>query len=49
MSTMGTTDRRWPIGLLIAFTVMVAVNGLFVWVALSGRDPVVESYVTEPR
>ena len=46
---MSATDRRWPIGLLIAFTVMILVNGLFVWVALDGRDPVVQSYVTEPR
>jgi len=46
---MSTTDRRWPIGLLIAFAVMILVNGLFVWAALSGRDPVVDSYVTEPR
>jgi len=49
MSTMSTTDRRWPIGLLIAFVVMALVNGAFVWVALSGRDPVAESYLTEPR
>lgn len=42
-------ERRWPLGLVIAFTVMFLVNGLFVWLALSGRDQVVESYVTEPR
>jgi hypothetical protein len=46
---MSTTDRRWPIGLLIAFIVMIAVNGVFVWVALKGHDPVVSSYQTEPR
>lgn len=46
---MSTTDRRWPIGLFIAFTVMILVNGVFVWVALSGRDPVDQSYVAEPR
>jgi hypothetical protein len=46
---MSTTDRRWPIGLLIAFAVMILVNGLFVWVAISGHDPVAQSYVTEPR
>ncbi len=42
-------DRRWPIGLVIAFAVMFLVNGLFVWLALSHRDPVAASYVTEPR
>jgi hypothetical protein len=46
---MNTTDHRWPIGLLIGFALMILVNAAFVWVALSGRDPVVESYVTEPR
>lgn len=46
---MSASERRWPIGLLIAFLVMIAVNGLFVWVALKGRDPVVSSYQTEPR
>jgi len=43
------SERRWPIGLAIAFAVMILVNGLFVWVALRGRDPVAESYTTEPR
>ena len=46
---MSATERRWPIGLVIAFTVMILVNAVFVWVALSGRDPVAESYSTEPR
>ncbi len=46
---MSTTDRRWPIGIIIGFTVMILVNGFFVWVALNGRDPVARSYVTEPR
>ena len=46
---MGSTDRRWPIGLFIAFVVMILVNGLFVWAAYSGRDAVVSSYNTEAR
>lgn len=46
---MSATERRWPIGLVIAFAVMILVNGLFVWVALSDRDPVADSYTTEPR
>ena len=46
---MSTTDRRWPIGLAIAFAVMILVNAVFVWVALSDRDPVAASYTTEPR
>ncbi len=43
------TERRWPVGLLVAFIVMILVNGIFVWAALSHRDPVADSYVTEPR
>ena len=46
---MIATERRWPIGLAIAFAVMILVNGVFVWVALRDRDPVVDSYTTEPR
>jgi hypothetical protein len=46
---MIATERRWPIGLAIAFAVMILVNAAFVWVALSERDPVAESYTTEPR
>jgi hypothetical protein len=43
------SERRWPFGLAIAFAVVILVNGLFVWVALSEHDPVAESYTTEPR
>ena len=43
------SERRWPIGLAIAFAVMILVNGVFVFVALNERDPVDESYTTEPR
>lgn len=46
---MSTSDRRWPIGLLIAFTVMILVNGFFVWSAYSQRDTVAASYNTEAR
>ena len=46
---MIATERRWPIGLVIAFAVMILVNGVFVWVALTDRDPVAESYTTEAR
>ena len=46
---MTTTERRWPVGLAIAFAVMILVNAVFVWVALSNRDPVAASYTTEPR
>jgi hypothetical protein len=46
---MNPSERRWPIGLAIAFAVMILVNAVFVWVALSGRDQVAASYTTEPR
>ena len=46
---MSTNDRRWPIGLLIAFVVMIVVNGLFVWAAYRDKDDIVSSYDTEAR
>lgn len=39
----------WPVGLVCAFLLVVGVNVLFVYVAVSGADEVVESYATEAR
>ncbi|MFZ5625350.1 MAG: hypothetical protein ACOY71_13155 [Gemmatimonadota bacterium] len=46
---MAESSRRWPIGIIAAFVVVILVNIVFVWVAIHGRDPVVSSYQTEPR
>jgi len=39
----------WPVGLAIAFAVVLAVNAFFIYVAVSGSDDVVPSYYSEPR
>lgn len=35
--------------ILLGFVVVVAVNALFIYIAVRGADPVVQSYTTEPR
>lgn len=39
----------WPVGLVCAFLLVMGVNAVFVYVAVSGADEVVESYATEAR
>lgn len=39
----------WVIAVIIALVVVAIVNVLFIWIAVRGQDPVVDSYVTEPR
>jgi hypothetical protein len=46
---MERSDRLWPT-LIIAGLVLVAlVNGIFIYIAVSGADDVVPSYFTEER
>jgi hypothetical protein len=47
----GTTEARnwWPIGIGIALALVVLLNAAFIWIAVSGSDPVVSSYTTEAR
>lgn len=40
---------RWIVAIVAGFVIMVAVNGYFAWVAISGADPVVASYEAEAR
>jgi len=50
MKPNGTEPRNWwPIAVGIALLVVVAINALFIYVAIAGRDPVVPSYSTEAR
>lgn len=45
-------ERRvpvWVLGILIGFAVMLAANAVFIYIAVSGADPVVSSYINEPR
>lgn len=36
---------RWTVGLVCGFLVVFAVNGLLIYLAVSGADPVVPSYL----
>lgn len=46
-------DRKrgspWVIAIVIGFTLMIVANAVFIYVAVSGADPVAASYRTEPR
>ena len=49
---MSEANRRrspWVVGIVVGLAVVVVVNAIYVYVAVSGRDPVVASYVTEAR
>jgi hypothetical protein len=35
--------------IVLGFVLVVAVNVLFVYIAVTGADPIVSSYTTEPR
>ena len=35
--------------IVVGFVLVVLVNVLFVYIAVTGADPVVSSYTTEPR
>ena len=39
----------WPVGIIVALLLVVAVNVGFMVVALQGADEIVESYTTEER
>ena len=41
--------RVWPIGITVALLIVVAVNVAFIVVAVSGADPVAESYEAGER
>jgi hypothetical protein len=39
----------WPVGITVALIIVVVVNAIFIYVAVSGADDVAPSYNTEPR
>lgn len=43
------SDWVWPVAIIIALLIVVAVNAAYIYVALSGADDVVPSYLTEER
>ena len=46
---MKRPDRLWPIIIIVGLVVVGLVNGVFIYIAVSGADDVVPSYVTEER
>ncbi|NLG63045.1 MAG: hypothetical protein GX539_12460 [Candidatus Cloacimonetes bacterium] len=49
MTGARTKRSPWVIGLIIGFTVMLAMNAVFITVAVKGADRVVPSYQTTER
>lgn len=43
------TKSPWPRMIVLGFVLVVAINVLFIYIAVSGADPVVASYTSEPR
>lgn len=41
--------NRWTLGLILGFAVVLFANGVLVYSALSGDDPIDPTYVTEAR
>ncbi len=39
----------WLIAIIVALALVGIVNVLFIWIAVRGQDPVVDSYVTQSR
>lgn len=44
-----TGSRLWPIFITLGLALVVLVNAIFIYIAVSGADEVVPSYVTEER
>ncbi len=42
-------DFRWPVGTIIGLVIVVLVNLVFIFIAVSDADDVVSSYSTEER
>ncbi len=42
-------SRLWPILIGAGLALVILVNGIFIYIAVKGADPVVPSYVTEER
>ncbi len=42
-------SRVWPILITVGLVVMILVNAFFIFIAVSGADDVVPSYLSEER
>ncbi len=45
----GSDHRLWPIFITVGLALVILVNAVFIYIAVSGADDVVPSYVTEER
>lgn len=41
--------KPWVIGIIIGLALVAIANAVFIYVAVKGADPVVPSYIAEPR
>lgn len=48
-SEAGGGIRLWPVLIVLGMTLVILVNGLFIYIAVKGADEVVPSYNTEER
>jgi hypothetical protein len=50
-SNAGTPGKKspWPLLITVGLIFVVVVNAIFIYIAVSGADDVVPSYVTEER
>ena len=44
-----SSDSTWPRMIVLGFALVVTINALFIYIAVTGADPVVPSYTSEPR
>ena len=44
-----SNSRLWPVLITVGLVLVVLVNAIFIYIAVSGADDVVPSYVTEER
>jgi hypothetical protein len=40
---------RWTLALFVFFAVLLLADGVFVWLAFAGSEPVADSYTREHR
>jgi hypothetical protein len=48
-SEMRSGGRLWPTIIIVGLALVIAVNAIFIYIAVKGADEVVPSYQTEER
>lgn len=49
MSSERRRDLRWPIAIAVGLFLVILVNLVFIYIAVSGKDEIVPTYQTERR